>query len=811
MARFGHQLFRARRPLLRFLAIALVTLIVVGLLGNVRATATDPDQLVQTGYVWLNRGQPQAAIPYWRQALQQYQAAGNTEAIAGTLLNLSNAQQAMGRFDLACPTLLESLNSPSATWVCDQNTSVQPLPPFIQSVRNQPLSPEALENLGNVLTRLGRLELAQSLLEQTIPLASQSDGVKLNLANNHYWQFRQALDRYQNTTDAATQAEWMALIQTHYQQAGTLYQQLSQSQNAGIRLKSQLNELELLLDLKSWSDRHAALISVDQARLSSLLTSLSDIDFSLLPGLSGLQAHLTFASRLGQLIKPERTQQAYQIASRVLAQAQEQQIEQGVSLAYGMLGQLYTQTQQTAEAQRAYELALHSAQRLKDPGLLYQWQSALAEIYQQQGNLAKANQAYAATLDSLNAIRPSLAGINLETQFAFTTKIAPIYQKYAQLLLAGENPDIEGGLRVLEDLKLTELESYLGCGRLNLLPLTQIQANNAAYVYLFTLNDQMEVIVRDPSGKYHRHQPNSSEVSPALLALSNNLQDTEFRNLPESIIHRWGQTLYTQLLEPVISFLPVGTPLVFIPDLSFQNIPFSLLFNKQHYLIENYPLTISTPASRTPKPLAAGQLRAIVGGISEPAPSFTTAQLSPLPNVAYEVQGIKTNLRQEYLLLNENFRVADLSEAAAKGLPILHLATHGQFSSDPDKTLIYAWDKPISVRQLQLVLRTSAQSTLESSLELLILTGCQTATGDRRAELGIAGVGIQSGARSTLASLWNVDDRSTALAMQDFYSSLAKGETKATSLQHAQLTLLQSQNFRHPYYWAPWVLLGSWL
>nr|MBW4550965.1 CHAT domain-containing protein [Aphanocapsa sp. GSE-SYN-MK-11-07L] len=134
-----------------------------------------------------------------------------------------------------------------------------------------------------------------------------------------------------------------------------------------------------------------------------------------------------------------------------------------------------------------------------------------------------------------------------------------------------------------------------------------------------------------------------------------------------------------------------------------------------------------------------------------------------------------------------------------------------QHSSDPDKTLIYAWDKPISVRQLQLVLRTSAQSALESSLELLVLTGCQTATGDRRAELGMAGVGIQSGARSTLASLWNVDDRSTALAMQDFYSSLVKGQSKAASLQQAQLKLLQSQNYRHPYYWAPWVLLGSWL
>ncbi|MBW4549946.1 MAG: CHAT domain-containing protein [Aphanocapsa sp. GSE-SYN-MK-11-07L] len=681
MARFRHQLFRASRPLLRFLAIAFATLLMMGLLGNIKATATDPDQLVQAGHVWLDRGQPQAAIPLWRQALQLYQTAGNTEAIAGTLLNLSNAHQAMGRFDLACPTLLEALNSSPASWICDQNTPLQPLTGFIQSVKNQPLAPALLENLGNVLTRLGRLELAQSLMEQAIPLASQPDGVRLNLANNHFWQFQQALDRYQNTTDAATQAELMALIQTQYQQAGTLYQQVSQSQNAGIRLKSQLNELEMLLDFQSWSDRHPGLISVDQSRLSSLLASLSDSDFSVLPGLAGLKAQLTFASRLGQLAIPERFQQAYQISTQVLAQAQQQQIERGVSLAYGTLGQLYTQTQQTTETQRAYELALESAQAIKDPGLLYQWQYGLAKIYQHQGNLVKSNQAYEATLDSLNAIRPSLSGINPEIQFAFTTKIAPIYQKYAQLLLAGDRPDIEGGLRVLEDLKLRELESYLGCGRLNLLPLTQVLANNAAYVYLFTLDDQMEVIVRDPSGKYHRHQPNSAVVRPAFDALSQNLRETDFRNLPETMIRRWGQTLYSQLLAPVVSFLPVGTPLVFIPDLSFQNLPFSLLFNGHQYLVENYPLAISTPASRTPKPLASNQFRALIGGISVSAPSFAAAQLSPLPNVTSEVQGIKTNLRQEYLLLNENFTVADLSQAAAKGLPILHLATHGQFSS----------------------------------------------------------------------------------------------------------------------------------
>ncbi|HBY76662.1 MAG TPA: hypothetical protein DEG47_06595, partial [Cyanobacteria bacterium UBA11148] len=95
---------------------------------------------------------------------------------------------------------------------------------------------------------------------------------------------------------------------------------------------------------------------------------------------------------------------------------------------------------------------------------------------------------------------------------------------------------------------------------------------------------------------------------------------------------------------------------------------------------------------------------------------------------------------------------------------------------------------------------------------LLVLSACQTAAGDNRAALGLAGVAVRSGARSTLATLWSVDDQSTSFFMVEFYKILTQSSvTKAQALRHAQLILLEQPRFRHPYYWAPFVLVGNWL
>ncbi|NJO14559.1 MAG: CHAT domain-containing protein [Thioploca sp.] len=100
----------------------------------------------------------------------------------------------------------------------------------------------------------------------------------------------------------------------------------------------------------------------------------------------------------------------------------------------------------------------------------------------------------------------------------------------------------------------------------------------------------------------------------------------------------------------------------------------------------------------------------------------------------------------------------------------------------------------------------------DTPLDLLTLSACKTAVGDDRAALGLAGVAIQAGARSAIATLWFVDDEATSIAMSEFYQQLLKpGISKAKALQETQKKLLKIKRYWHPSYWAPFLLIGNWL
>ena len=165
------------------------------------------------------------------------------------------------------------------------------------------------------------------------------------------------------------------------------------------------------------------------------------------------------------------------------------------------------------------------------------------------------------------------------------------------------------------------------------------------------------------------------------------------------------------------------------------------------------------------------------------------------------------------MLLNQEFtRYALAKKINESPFSVVHLASHGQFSSNPEQTYIRAWDNSINVNQLRSLLQTR-ESRQSSAIELLVLSACHTASGDRRSALGLAGVAVRAGARSTLASLWQVNDNSTAELMTNFYQKLSQSSngtiTKAEALQDAQLNLLH--RYKAPYYWASYVLVGNWL
>ena len=141
----------------------------------------------------------------------------------------------------------------------------------------------------------------------------------------------------------------------------------------------------------------------------------------------------------------------------------------------------------------------------------------------------------------------------------------------------------------------------------------------------------------------------------------------------------------------------------------------------------------------------------------------------------------------------------------------LHLATHGTFSTSPEDTYVVTRGGRITLDDLESFVRPLVLR--ETPLEMLVMSACETAKGNSRAAFGLAGVGIKSGARSVVATLWQVDDLAMTELMSGFYRNLATDSKvpKAEALRQAQLALLKSKDHGHPYFWAPCILLGNWL
>ncbi|MFL5281799.1 MAG: CHAT domain-containing protein, partial [Rhodopila sp.] len=128
---------------------------------------------------------------------------------------------------------------------------------------------------------------------------------------------------------------------------------------------------------------------------------------------------------------------------------------------------------------------------------------------------------------------------------------------------------------------------------------------------------------------------------------------------------------------------------------------------------------------------------------------------------------------------------------------------------DPSQIFILAYDGRLTLEELEdSIKRTRFR---ELGIELLVLSACQTAAGDNdRAALGLAGLALKAGARSVLATLWFVSDEASMQLTIEFYRQL-QNRTLAHALQAAQLSLMEDPVRRHPFYWAPFLLIGNWL
>ena len=728
------------------------------------------------GQLQLAQGQGQQALNTWKQATATYTQVGDNSGIIGSLINQSQALQTLGLYRQAKKTLSD----------VEQALQNQP---------NTPIKVTGLRSLGNALRVIGDLDQSRQVLQQSLTLAEQL---------NSPADISAVLLSLGNTARARTDAKSAQEAIGFYQKAATT------SSSPLTRTQAQLNQLSLL-ETKQFTEA--------QALASQIQTQLSNLP----PSRAAVYAQINFAQSLARLKQensastPSQTEIG-QILARALQQAKSLNDPRAQAYALGQLGALYEQTQQWNNAKDLTEQALLIAQTNNAPDIAYRWQWQLGRLLKDTGNIKGAIAAYTEAVNTLQSLRSDLVAINPDIQFSFREGVEPIYRQLVDLLLQSDGTsqanqqNLAQARAVIESLQLAELDNFFRTACLAGKPVQIDQVIDqddptAAVVYPIILPDRLEVILKLPQQNllHYKTTVAQSEVEKTIDELRKELT----RPFTVRTAQTLSQKIYDWLLRPAQDALAQSQvkTLVFVLDGSLRNIPMAALYDGQQYLVQNYAVAL-TPGLQllAPKSLERTQLRALTGGLTEARQNFPA-----LENVAIEVQQIQSEIPGK-VLLNQDFTSTSFQkEISSVPFPVVHLATHGQFSSNAEDTYILTWDGRINVNQLNELLRRRDQSQ-SSAIELLVLSACKTAKGDKRAALGLAGVAVRAGARSTLASLWSVDDESTAVLMSQFYRELAQTTVnKAEALRQAQLSLLQDSRYRYPRYWAPFVLVGNWL
>ena len=379
------------------------------------------------------------------------------------------------------------------------------------------------------------------------------------------------------------------------------------------------------------------------------------------------------------------------------------------------------------------------------------------------------------------------------------------------MLLQEETPSqakLQQARQIIESLQLADLDNFFrdACADIKSKSIDEIDPT-AAVIYPIILNDRLEVILSIPGKplrKYTNNQP-QVELKTIIKQARISLRRTAFPQERLPMV----QKLYNWLIRPAEADLTANgiKTLVFVLDGALQSLPMATLHDGQQYLLEKYSIAL-TPGLQLlePKPLTQVKLKALIAALTEARQGFPA-----LPDVATEVQQISSAVPTN-TLLNQQFIVESLQkQIKAASFPIVHLATHGQFSSNAADTFILTWNDRLNVKELDQLLRESRNDTKKLPIELLVLSACETAAGDERAALGLAGIAIRSGARSTVGTLWQVNEESTSILISEFYRQLAKSRvSKAAALRNAQLLLLKNRKFQNPYFWSAFVLVGNW-
>ncbi len=527
----------------------------------------------------------------------------------------------------------------------------------------------------------------------------------------------------------------------------------------------------------------------------------------------------------------------------------------GKSYVYGNLGKLYETQAQYETALNLTRQALFFAQQNWLDELAYTWYWQIGRIFNAQNETTQAIDAYRQAINAFQHVRNQMVGENYcRVSLNFHDQVGKVYYEFADLLLkqaqltddkAKRTALLHQARDTIELYKTAELQNYyqdtcLDAGG-KCIPIEEIITPNVAVIYPIPLAQRLELLVTFSDAIVQKTIPIKDihlqeEVSALLAPLRRHpYEDTQLAmrgtrghkpnqqqvcsptkmrdTLPIPINTSYlppAQSLYQWLIKPLeqeFSARGIDT-LVLIPEGILRTIPYAALHDGSRFLIENYAIAISPSLCLSKNFEHAEYDSILLGGLSKAVQGFES-----IPCVTYELQEIQKIFHAAPPLLDENFIVPKLQkEIKQVDYSILHIASHGQFRENLSDTFILTYDDKLSMNKLERLIQFMRLQGEE--VNLLTLSACETAVGNDRAALGLAGIAIKSGVKSAFASLWQVDDVATPAVVIEFYNQLKnKDISMAKALQNAQRQILdraEYQIYRHPYYWSAFLLIGNW-
>lgn len=767
------------------------------------------------GQLQLSTGQTKSAIVSWQKSSQLAEKIGETERYIYSKIKEIEGLEELGIYAQAVKVSQEIQGKiaqlePNLTTAKAWQSTGELLAKLSQFSEAK----LAFDNALNIAQKLNNPDLIGDIYLSQGNATLLENKLLINEANNNIQQLEN--NKTENQVIILREKERQQLIiDNAIEQVNNYYQKsLNTSNNQTLNVIAELAQFNLLFNYKK--------DSISEQTIQNILNKIDNLDKSNPQNQERIiiNNQINFASKLISLNPKKYQQEIIKLLTNSYQKSNQINYKRGQSNALGELAKLYLASNQWQEAQKITEKALAIAQEIKADDLSYQWQWQLGKIARKQNQRDEAIVAYTQSVNILKSLRGDLvglgSGIASDLEYNFREDVEPVYRELVDILLQpmATSAEINQGRDVMESLQIAELDNYFqdACLDIKEVNLDKILDEKSAVVYPIILPDRIEVIVSLPKGitKRYTTKISQNELEMEINNLINSFNDIDIADL--DLTNKKLNNLYNYTLKSAEKDLNSSQikRLIFVLDGFFKSVPMNALYDGNKYLIEKYEIAIAPSLKLIDVNSFSRENREILlAGLSQTNPE-NERQYSDLPSVASELNAIQQTANNSRILLNKDFTESNFQGAIATSpYSIIHIATHGEFSSKLEDTFLLTWDQEININELNRIFSQYGQQ--KKPVQLLVLSACKTAAGDKRAGLGLAGVAVRVGARSTLASLWYVSDKSTELLMSKFHQQLKQeSSSKSQALRQAQIEMIQNPEFNHPYFWSAFILIGNW-